>query len=420
MSRVTRITSAYDAVPAHRLPPEVLADHRSGKVPIDFTLLRQQPPKSFIISPGDTLGIYIQGVVPTATNEQAPLYTNTNGTRDAYPATGLIHAPVVGLPLTVDLAGRLDLPFVDRVSLQGLNLSQATDRIRNAYVVDRKILQPGRDRIVVTLIKPRVHRVLVIREDVGSSFGPSYYNPTSPPYTKRGSGEVLDLPAYENDVLHAILATGGLPGIDAHNAVWVLRSRVNDPHDVQSLLQTLKSGGDPCKVLQAGKASHSCTYIPLRTAPGEMLPFCERDVILQDGDIVYLQSRDEEVFYTGGLLPGTQLPLPRDRDLDIIAAMAMATAAAGGPAGQNGASLNFRSYGPGGAINPTRAIVVRKLPNGDELKIRVDLNRAVVDSRERIIIQPNDFVMLQFTPSEFAGNFVLSLLRTNITFIPGQ
>ncbi len=140
--------------------------------------------------------------------------------------------------------------------------------------------------------------------------------------------------------------------------------------------------------------------------------------MLKTGDIVYIQSRDDEVFFTGGLLPGAQLPLPRDRDLDIIGAMAMATAAAGGPAGANGSSLNFRSQSPGGIINPTRAIVIRRLPNGEQLKIRVDLNRAVVDSRERIIIQPQDFVMLQFKPSEFAGNFLLSLAHTNIIYAP--
>ena len=420
MSRVTRITSACDAVPAYRLPPEVLAVHRSGTVPIDFTLLRQQPPKSYTISAGDMLGIYIQGILPSATNEQAPLYTNTNGTRDAYPATGLIHAPVVGLPLVVDPQGKLELPFVGRLALQGMNLTDAAEVIRKAYVIDRKILQPGRDRIVVTQIKPRVHRVLIIREDVNSNVVPSYYNPIAPPYTKRGSADILDLPEYENDVLHAMVATGGLPGIDAQNAVWILRSRTHALEEVQPALQKVRNGGDPREVLQAVKTMRSYLHIPLRTAPGQVLPFTEKDIILDDGDIVYLQLRDDEVFYTGGLLPGTQLPLPRDRDLDIIAAMAMANAAAGGPSGQNGASLNFRSYGPGGAINPTRAIVVRKLPNGDELKIRVDLNRAVVDSRERIIIQPNDFIMLQFKPGEYAGNFLFSLIRTNITFVPGQ
>jgi protein involved in polysaccharide export with SLBB domain len=418
VSHVTRITSACDAVPAYRLPPQLLAESRCGKVPIDFTLLRQQPPETYVISPGDTLGIYVQGIVPSAANEQAPLYTNIAGTRDAYPATGLIHAPVVGLPMRVDEQGKLDMPLVDAIQVRGMTLTQAAQALRKSYVSDHNILQDGRDRIIVTLIKPRVHRVLVIREDVGSPNAPSFYNPNSVPYTKRGSAEILDLPAYENDVLHALVASGGLPGIDAHNSVWVLHSKTENLEEVLPTLANVNQGGDPREVLGSTETTHRAVQIPLRVVPGAPICFSAEDVLLQTGDVVFLQSRDDEVFFTGGLLPGCQLPLPRDRDLDIIAAIAMSTAAAGGPAGVNGASLNFRSQGTGGIINPTKAIVIRRLPNGEQVKIHVDLNRAVVDSRERLIIQPQDFVMLQFTPSEFAGNFVLSLLRTNIIYTP--
>jgi len=418
VSDITRISSACDAVPAFRLPNELLAPSRNGKVPIDFTLLRQQPPPVYFISPGDTLAVYIQGVAPTSNNETAPLYTNINGTRDAYPATGLIHAPFVGLPLVVDQQGAMELPLVGRLNLAGLTLDQAREVLRRAYTVDQKILQPGRDRIVLSMIKPRVHRVLVIREDVNSSLSPTYFAPVTTPYTKRGTAEVLDLPEYENDVLHAIISSGGLPGIDARNAVWILRSRVAQPTDIQPALAQVNGGGDPRQVLQSAKVVRNVLQIPLRVCPGEMLPFGEQDILLHDGDIVYLESRDDEVFYTGGLLPGCRFPLPRDRDLDVIAAIAMTTASAGGPAGTNGASMNFRSIGPGGIINPTRVIVVRQLPSGEQLKIRVDLNRAVVDSRERILIQSGDFVMLEFKPWEYMGNFVLSLARTSITYIP--
>ena len=43
--------------------------------------------------------------------------------------------------------------------------------------------------------------------------------------------------------------------------------------------------------------------IPLRLSPGQPLPFSPDDVILHSGDILFIQSRDAELFYTGGLLP---------------------------------------------------------------------------------------------------------------------
>ena len=37
--------------------------------------------------------------------------------------------------------------------------------------------------------------------------------------SKRGSGQIVRLPVYRNDVLHALAETGGLPGVDGANAV---------------------------------------------------------------------------------------------------------------------------------------------------------------------------------------------------------
>ena len=65
-------------------------------------------------------------------------------------------------------------------------------------------------------------------------------------------------------------------------------------------------------------------------------------MVLNDGDIVYIESRETEVFYTGGLLQGGEFPLPRDYDLDVLGAMAIAgqgaygSAAGGGGGGGGG------------------------------------------------------------------------------------
>ena len=64
--------------------------------------------------------------------------------------------------------------------------------------------------------------------------------------------------------------------------------------------------------------------IPLRVQDCTPLNITEHDVELNDGDIIFIQSRDDEVFYIGGLLGGGQYTLPRDHDIDILEAIAIA------------------------------------------------------------------------------------------------
>ena len=42
------------------------------------------------------------------------------------------------------------------------------------------------------------------------------------------------------------------------------------------------------------------------------------------GDIVFIETREREVYYTGGVLQGREIPLPRDYDLDVLAAISLA------------------------------------------------------------------------------------------------
>ena len=43
-------------------------------------------------------------------------------------------------------------------------------------------------------------------------------------------------------------------------------------------------------------------FLVRRLGSDEHTQLSEEDVILEDGDIVFIESRDTEVFYTGGLL----------------------------------------------------------------------------------------------------------------------
>jgi protein involved in polysaccharide export with SLBB domain len=410
---IHRITSACDAVPVDLLPPALFCEPQSGKVPIDFRLLAQQPTPVHVIGPNDTLGVYIEGIVPPAGAEANPLYTNTAGIGNPYVPSGLIRTPMVGVPSQLSEDGSLELPFIGTLRLTGLTLDQATAAIRRAYTVEHKILEPNRAQVQLALVKPAVHRILVFREDVNSPGAPSYYSHRSPPYTKRGSALVVDLPSHENDVLHALVASGGLPGIDAFNEVWVLRSRT-----IEELPPTGPVDGDNRHLAGASfpLVAHDCVRFPLRVRPGQPLPFGPADVILNEGDVVYLKSRDDQVFLTGGLLPGGVFPLPRDHDLTVIEAMALARGSAGGPAGTDGAARNFRSPGEGGIVDPTRVLVVRQLPNGEQVKIAIDLNAESSRIGGRLIVQPNDFIMLQYTAAEYLANYALGLARPLITY----
>ena len=51
-----------NGVPARILPDELLAESREGE-PVPLTLLRQRPPEKYVLAAGDTLGIYIGGVL---------------------------------------------------------------------------------------------------------------------------------------------------------------------------------------------------------------------------------------------------------------------------------------------------------------------------------------------------------------------
>ena len=139
--------------------------------------------------------------------------------------------------------------------------------------------------------------------------------------------------------------------------------------------------------------------IPVRLFPGEVPQFTCDDITLKDGDIVFIESRDSEVYYTRGLLGGGQFTLPRDYDIDIIEAISLATS----PQQQQQQGRNvggISALNQDVSISASEAIILRKLPHGQQARIKVDLYRAVRYPTERILIRPGDFILLQFTRTE--------------------
>ena len=152
----------------------------------------------------------------------------------------------------------------------------------------------------------------------------------------------------------------------------------------------------------------------MRLPPGVIPSFRAEDIILEDGDIVYIESRDAEVFYTGGLLPGGEFKIPRDYDLDVVAAMALTGGGISSPQ-QRGGGGGGGMGGMGqlfGGVPPGMLYVLRKTPCNGQITIEIDLAKANVDPRERILVQPGDILILRFKPSEEILNFGLGTFFT--------
>jgi protein involved in polysaccharide export with SLBB domain len=385
------ITMSRDAIPAMRLPVQYHAPTREGLQPINFALLEGPKVQNHIIDQGDVLAITIEGVIPRDPKELPPIIAGqaSLSAREYYPADGSVNAPSFGVPIEVRSDGNIELPLVAPLNVRGKTLSQAADTIRQRYI-DEELSRKEGSQISVTLLKSRVNRVMVFREETAEGVS------AVPPAT------IVDLPFYESDVLHALATSGGLPRPEAYNRIWVLRKTSPVLTDMQAI--------SPSTFGQDATA----TSIPLKVCSTEMIPFTQQDVMLNEGDVIYIEMRRNDFFYTGGLLPGMQIPLPRDEDIDVLEAVALANGSVGGLGGQASATLLRAGAGLGNIIPPTRLIVVRKLPNGQQLLIRVNLTRALRNPSERLRIMPGDFVMMYYKPEESIVNGMLNFFNINL------
>ena len=393
-------------VPVSRVPRDLLyAEKKDDFEDISLLRLRQDQPEFYALGPGDVLGVYIKGVLGDD-EKLPPVHYRENSSLP----------PAVGYPVPIREDGTLALPIVEPVNVEGMSLVEASKAVREAYVGGADPILPDEDGNIVslTMIHRRTVRVLVMREESGGVAD----------VTKRGTGQILDLPAYENDVLRALNQTGGLPGLDAKNEILIYRGLFQDGVNYDQILatacaQSCNDCEDPCFCNESPKPDPpNVTRIPLRYHPTRPPAFSQRDIILEDGDIVIIRSRDKETFYTAGQLGGGEHLLPRDKDLDVIGAIALA----GGPLGNAGTGISALSGagrggiggggggGQAGFCQPSQVLITRELPCGNTITIKVDLNKALQNRSERILIQPGDIVMLRYTITEEVGNLFLGLL----------
>ncbi len=431
-----------NGIPVTELPPEVLATPKDPQVTMPLTYLRQQPPKQYLLDKGDVLGIYIEGVLGDRT--QAPPIHLSEG-------SGL--PPSVGYPIPVREDGTLPVPLVSPIQVRGMTIAQAEQAIVAAYTQGHApILKPGRARVLVSLIRPRQTRVLVIRQDSPGSQNFSIRRGGSIRSTvnirggaerilggtREGTGTIVNLPAYENDVLNALARSGGLPGLDAVNEIIIQRGFLQQPGapgptgelvplpdpDVVYHPSHIPGWYNDIAQQYPGMGGGQIVRIPLKVWPGQPPTFRPQDIILNEGDIVFVKSREADVFYTGGLLPAGEFPLPRDYDLDALEAVLQV----GGPlinGGFNVDNLRGATIAEGlGSPSPKLLSVLRRLPDGRQVTIRVDLHRAARDPRESLILVAGDVLVLQETPGQavtryFSQVFDLSIIsqlwRTSAT-----
>jgi protein involved in polysaccharide export with SLBB domain len=312
------------------------------------------------------------------------------------------------------------LPLIEPLSVKGMTVKEIRQAIIEAYTTGPEpIVKPGRERVIATLVRPRQVRVLVMRQDSPAG-GISLRRPGFVRSTREfrggaerlirgtssGSGTIVSLPAYQNDVLTALALSGGLPGLDAANEILILRGYPGNGTEGQVVEPYL--AGDMVVIPDGPESpdlARQITRIPLRWWPGEPPPFRPEEIVLNQGDIVYVKARDTDVYYTGGLLPSGEYPLPRDHDLTVTEAVAQV----GGPlinGGLNSNNLSGAIVARGiGSPSPRLVTVVRKTRDGCQVPIIVDLFCALNDPNEDIVVMPGDLLIMQETKPQALARY---------------
>lgn len=537
-------------IPVRQLPPELRGVSRANMETIDLIRLGQTP-RGHFVDTGDLLGVYIYGILGKI-DETPPVYVPQAGDGN----------PTIGLPIPVRDDGTISLPQIPALYVRGMTVRQVEEAVRREYV-SRQIREDASD-ILVSLQKSRSYKVTVLRQESGNTpITGLAGGGIQLGVTKKGTGQVVNLPAGENDVLRALTMSGGLPGIDVQNALYVLRRpRLARPvPPAVRLSRNSRQGSivknNPPIVLTSGAARSGSRYefapgsdnsgrgaatqfgysspaassalpwtsqrpvqlegrqdstapwnqtanqvdranadtngvgysvpqsgiapntrhvtdstpgqfaeqlplplpsadgspttdrpydtgspqfdeterpsivangntyvppelqpymvsgaqvlrIPIRLRPGEQAYFTENDIMLFDGDIIFIESRETEIFYTGGLLGGGQYSLPQTYDLDILEAISIAngrtpsSAASGTGAHVGGIASTNQDI----SVSASRVIVIRRLPDNRRVNIKIDLNKALRDENENLLVQPGDHIILRYTPLEAVAAFV--------------
>lgn len=349
----------------------------------------------YFLDSGDVLGVFLEGVLGKV-GSMPPIH---------YPPAGSSLGPSMGYPIVVRENGKVSLPLVDSISVRGLTVMQAEERIKSAYLgnnkTGEKILREN-SRILVSLQRKRTVNVIVIRQDNGSSMGVNRGIIQRGPVNSRSDlssrSSTVRLPADQSNLFHALLESGGLPGLNAKPEARVYRSQSNSVADLQYQNSFPRSNTRGYSSTQ-GYGGGMNYRVPLET---NGTSFGAQRTALSDGDVVVVESRPTEVYYTSGLIRSAEHPFPRDRSMNVLEAVALA----GGPVTATRGRFGISQ------LPPTELNIIRTHPQYGHQNLRVDLNQAIVDPSQRLLVMPGDHLILRYKPGETVGNIGIGVLNT--------
>jgi hypothetical protein len=229
---------------------------------------------------------------------------------------------------------------------------------------------------------------------------------------------VLRIPANEADVLTVLTSSGGLPNPQSVNEVVIQRGYSGEnrwPLDEDGNYCPMPISSASTNEDDAASGRPRFTRIPLRLRPGTPPPFRPEDVVLEDGDIVVVPAGELETYFTTGLLFPRELPIPRDESLRVVQAIVRSSGSF-----LNGGIARAGGGGGGGSLSglgnpsPSLLTILRRTEDGQQVPIRVDLNRAARDPRENLIIRAGDMLVLQETPQEAFARYVSQVFGYSI------
>jgi RNA polymerase sigma factor (sigma-70 family) len=277
--RQTQDDASRDHAPVQK-PSEQAGDASNRLKTVSFLSLQRAPMDVYRLAPGDTLGLVIDGILGDS-KQLVPVRQGEN------PDT----PPAMGYPMVVREDGTLPLPRVPPLKVTGMSVAELEAALRRAYTIDRQVVSPEVFSAIVTLMRKRTVRVVVIRQDVGGESSITKDKPENTPGaagTKRGIGQVLELPYGDNDLLTVLVKSGGIPGANAADDVVIERTRPA-PHaaDNAGAPVSVKNGAGGATTKEYVKQT---LHIPLRLRADARVPFTEDDITFQNGDIVFVPA----------------------------------------------------------------------------------------------------------------------------------
>ena len=157
------------------------------------TTSHQRRKTPYRLDSGDTVAVIVQGI--TGEFSKAPVHMPKDG-------DGTL--PAVGQPMVVLRDGTLPMPLIKPVSVRGLTVTQARDKVSRAYLDEEVLSKPN--QVTLSLMRKRTISVSVLHDN--------------PSLAMRGISNVT-VPADQANVLGALVGSGSF---DRDASISVIKS----------------------------------------------------------------------------------------------------------------------------------------------------------------------------------------------------